>query len=300
MRAGGRSKLIIGLGVVVAVVLLVYLVMLTSADRSVLFAPTTTFEHDGMERGYLVHEPRGEPQGIVVGFHELGGSGRRFAYYSALHNVLDDYIVIYPDAVRATRPGVSPGWNAGFCCGSGWVGAVDDVGLVLPLISEVRTNLGVGALPVHVVGMSNGGMFAHRLAASSPGHFSSVSVVAGSLGTTESAHSPTQPVPLLLIHGRHDTTVPFVGGAGGTDPDFKWLSFAETRDRWVGVNAPAGDLVRTKSAGRVTETFSGRAPLEAVVFDEAGHLWPGARIWQLWRQTPLASRLVAEFIRSNG
>jgi polyhydroxybutyrate depolymerase len=262
------------------------IVSFSTADRSLLFQRVEQIQTaDNRIRTYrVIDRSQSEvPSRLVIGFHGFGGNGLRFGYYSALHNSLPNTIIVYPDAVKSKQTGVSHGWNAGFCCGSGWVDQVDDVGFVSQLITELQAKYDINQ--VGVVGMSNGAMFAHRLAAELPDRLSAVVSVAGSVGANGTVISPTKPLPALLIHGKLDTIVPYGGGAGSSDSEFYWRSFQESEQVWREINQ--------------CELRDGcEVPTETVVYPETGHAWPGWRIWQLWRRQTSASDHIAQFLNS--
>ena len=83
-----------------------------------------------------------------------------------------------------------------------------------------------GVIPVdrtrlYVAGFSNGGMLAYRIAAEHPDVVAAVAVVSGTIGGAPAANEPEwsvvrpkQPVAVLAIHGRADTSIPYEGGRG--------------------------------------------------------------------------------------
>ena len=119
----------------------------------------------------------------------------------------------------------------------------------------------------------------HRLAAERPELFDAVAVSSGSIGSTALVIEPTKPMPILLMHGKNDRVVPYRGGSGKTDPDFRWLGFAHTCDVWKSIN---GDVAQTN----------------VISYDDNGHEWDGWRIAKFWRRAPAASVEVVSFFRS--
>lgn len=114
---------------------------LSSADRRVLFTHKQQFSH----RTYVVAVPKKitHTTKLILGLDGFGGWGRRFAYYSGLHNADKSAVVIYPDPLKPQKRGERTGWNAGFCCGSGWVNDIDDVSFLTQLMSKVASDLGL-------------------------------------------------------------------------------------------------------------------------------------------------------------
>ncbi len=269
------------LGFIAVFVVAVVFVFWTPADRAVLLSRHQNVTHDDIERSYLLYKPSGDIEKIIVGIHGFGDNARRFAYYTALHNVIDDKtLVVYPQASQPMQNGIKNGWNAGFCCGSGWVGKVDDVGFLSSLITSLNNEHASGEASVYVTGFSNGAFMAQRMAAERPELMNAVAVSSGSIGTTEQQLKPQEPIPILLMHGEKDTIVPFSGGTGSSDPDFVWLEFSETRKAWEAVN------------GEGAET-------DVITFPDNGHKWDGWRIANFWHRKPNASIQSVKFFDSH-
>jgi polyhydroxybutyrate depolymerase len=103
-----------------------------------------------------------------------------------------------------TGLGPRPSWNAGGCCGSAARSDVDDVGFLSRTIGRLRSQ---GAERVLLVGYSNGGMLAYRLACERPDLVDGLAVVnatiavAGCTGSFEALH----------LAGELDRAVPVQG-----------------------------------------------------------------------------------------
>lgn len=279
-----RPKVILR-GIMIFIILLVIFVAVScvcafsSRDRATLLRPLSTIWVDGIERRYLVSMPRKSPKKILIGLHAFGDNPRKFAYYTALHNTVDDEtVVIYPSAISPSKKGIVRGWNAGFCCGSGWVGKVDDVAFLEQLIKDISAQYSVQSNGVFIAGFSNGAFMAQRLASEKPQLIGGVIAASGTVGTVKEALKPQSPIPILLMHGKQDKTVPYAGGANTDNPDFEWLPFATTLSTWQKVN--------------------GSTDTSAIVYDDLGHSWNGWRTTNFWHKKPQASIEAANFLRS--
>jgi polyhydroxybutyrate depolymerase len=277
----------------------------TGRDRSALLGRAASFDVDGQRRTYRVVGSRRGPSPVqrrlVIALHGYTGNGRQFAYYSALHNAFGrDTVVAYPDATRRTPRGDKPGWNAQFCCGSGWKSGVDDVEFIRILIERLTERYGIGEDRVFLVGFSNGAFMAQRFAVEHPELVAGVAVVSGTIGTTASALQPTAPVPMLLTHGARDVRVRYDGGESPGDPEFDWLSFATTTEAWKTANGCDDESATVTASGRVkTTTYGGcRAPLTAIEYLDNGHVWDGWRLGNVWNRRPRASREIVRFFDS--
>ncbi len=269
------------IGLLFTALVVVWFGMMSGADRSLFFSKPEPFAYGETTRYYRAVVPKHIDANtkLIIGLSGFGGNGRRFAYYSSLHNVAVNDIVVYPEPLPPTKKGQKTGWNAGYCCGSGWVNGTDDVGFLSSLGQTLARQYGVSQDKLFAVGFSNGAFMAQRLAAERPDVFSAVAAVSGSIGTKAKQLMPTKPIAILLMHGTADTIVPFNGGVGSSDPDFDWTTFEHTRRTWEDAN---GDS----------------QPVEVHVYEGLGHAWKGWRLFQPWRKRPEASRQIMSFFES--
>lgn len=106
--------------------------------------------------------------------------------------------------VLPTGLGRRPSWDAGSCCGSASRSGVDDVGYLRRLLADLRER---GAERAYLVGYSNGGMLAYRLACGHPEDVTAVAVVNASLAVEECPGAFTA----LHLAGAEDRAVPVEG-----------------------------------------------------------------------------------------
>lgn len=273
----------IAIAIFVLVILLGLLfIALTPQDRKVLLSRKQNFNFNDNQRSYLLYKPSevSPKTKLIVGLHGFGGNARQFAYYTALHNVASDAIIVYPNATDPIEEGIKHGWNAKICCGSGWKSGADDAGFIVALTDSLASEHDIAKDNVYVAGFSNGAFMALRLATDYPEYFKAVAVGSGSIGTTKARLEPQSAVPIFLMHGEKDTIVPFNGGVGSSDPDFNWLSFADTKQTWAQVN-------------------NQKAEVKVQTYREDGHVWHGWRLFKFWTQKPAASRDVVGFFNMH-
>jgi len=110
-----------------------------------------------------------------------------------------DATVVYP-----TGLGRRTSWNAGGCCGSAARSDVDDVGFVARTIGRLTSQ---GARQVALVGYSNGGMLAYRVACERPELVDAVAVINASITTATCDGS----FEALHLAGELDSAVPVQG-----------------------------------------------------------------------------------------
>jgi len=265
---------------IIAVLVTVF-VLFTGSDRSVLLQNAKTFDHNGTTRSYLIREPSNATadSAIVVGLHGFNSSARAFAYYSGVQNTLPETdIILYPQAIKPD-PGQKPGWNAGFCCGSGYKQKYPDAEFILALIEQTKRDYGLQNAKVFVAGFSNGAFMAQRLASEYPDKIDAVVSASGTFGTEAYSLEPKSPVPILLMHGEQDTRVTFEGGASPGDPEFVWKSHEQTVEAWQAIN---GADIETK----------------VITYPNDGHKWHDWRLLNIWHKTPQASIETANFFSS--
>ena len=266
----------------VAAVILICMVALSTRDLSVLFQSSKTIVIGDVTREYLVSYPSATqaPNKLIMGLHGFSDSSRKFAYYTALHNVVDDRtIVVYPGAIKPRAGSIMSGWNAGFCCGSGWIQKADDVAFIHALIEKLSVENHIKPASVFLVGFSNGAFMAQRFASEKPQMIGGIAVASGTIGTKTMKLSPMSPMPVLLMHGKDDKTVPFMGGTGAGNPEFDWLPFGQTVAGWEDINTT-------------------RVPTKKVVYVKDGHKWHDWRTLNFWHRAPAASVESIRFFES--
>ena len=171
--------------------------------------------HDGADsrivlssgRAYTLHTPpllrslpamaEGRPAMIVL--HGVKDTPEHFESIANFkkYSDRDGNFVAYPEGVRMS-------FNAGLCCGDAAAFKVDDVSFLSDVVSDLRAR---GASRISVVGFSNGGMMAYRLACERPDLVDTVGVMSGTL---EIPHCDG-PIKALHVHGLKDTSVPYTG-----------------------------------------------------------------------------------------
>jgi polyhydroxybutyrate depolymerase len=190
MRSMGR--------IVAAVVVLVSVLaagLAASPARSSWVRTTVSITVDGLARSYLVARPANAGTASLPVLMELHGcctTPQAELDRSGLLDVTGPAILVYP-------AGYEQYWNAGACCGGT---GVDDVAFLTAVVEQVLTGQ-AGADPgrVFLVGYSNGGRMAYRMACEQPQLFAAVAV----FGAVNAQACPDPaPVPLLVAAGTAD------------------------------------------------------------------------------------------------
>ena len=169
---------------------------------------------DGRVRSYRVSDlSNGEPAPLLFVLHGFGGDAQTISDYTNIEDSLDAYdldaVVVYPNGTGAEQD-LFQSWNAGTCCPFATFELVDDVAFFDELITSLISQYDIDTDRVWVVGHSNGGMMAYRLACELSTRVTAIGVAAGALVIDTCA--PARPVSALHVHGELDTVVPLTGG----------------------------------------------------------------------------------------
>lgn len=193
------------------------------------------------------------------------------------------WLVAYPDGTQGH-------WNDGR--GAPGIAAqadgVDDVGFAADLVAHLVATAGADPERVYATGMSNGGMFCHRLAAERPNLVAAIAPVAGLLPEPLlGAPPPVVPVPVLMVHGTVDPIVGWNGGlvfddatsgrVASVDGTVAWWRKANGAKSTPTVEHLPHRLGPDPTTVQVTTwpAGPGGADVTLVTVVGGGHTWPG-------------------------
>ena len=242
---------------------------------------------DGIDRTYVVHEPRmAQPAGgfpVVLAFHGGGGTADSMVRLTGFNDIADarGLVIVYPD-------GIDRHWNDGR---STIKNKTDDVAFVRALLDDVGRNYPIDRGRVFATGISNGALFTQRLGCELSGEISAIAPVAGPIPADLAPHcQPARPVSVLQIEGDADPIIPYNGGKvvdfGGRGEGGIVLSTQETMSLWGRVDgctgrSPVETLPQTADPDgtQVTRTYFLGCQIGAQVVLltvlGGGHAWPG-------------------------
>jgi len=246
----------------------------------------------GFRRSYRVHMPsevgqqRRLPLLVMLhGAFETAKSMERLTGFSDLADK-ERFIVVYPNGIGLF--GFLQHWNAGHCCGKAQNDGIDDTAFLETVLDDVFSRFPVDENRVYLVGHSNGGMLAYLFAARKPDRLAGLAVVSASIGSRESGKGvwqriarPKSGLPLLVIHGQNDETVPYDGGPSKNHKNRKFTSVADAIDFWAAVNQCAGTPEQhSANKGRVSvkQWNAGSHPLVLHTIHDWAHDWPCPRV----------------------
>jgi polyhydroxybutyrate depolymerase len=181
------------------------------------------------------------PMPLVVVLHGYGSNGREQANYFGLLADAEEhgYLLAYPDGL--VDPRGSRFWNATDACCNFYGAGVDDVAYLGAVLDDVLARYTVDSRRVFVVGHSNGGFMAHRLACEIGGRLAAVISLAGAAWRNPASCPAAAPVNVLQVHGDGDQTILY--GGNGFYP-----SAAQTVALWAQKNRCAGALQESGAA----------------------------------------------------
>jgi polyhydroxybutyrate depolymerase len=154
----------------------------------------------------------GERRPLLVFLHGLGGSGAEALRDPEIRALAERgrMVLVAPDGTfdRAGRRF----WNAGRACCNMDEKAVNDVARLEDLISRWLERPEIDPARAYVVGFSNGGFMAHRLACLMDDRLAAVVSISGAGRAPDEACGPVSSIAVLEVHGDADPIVSYQGG----------------------------------------------------------------------------------------
>ncbi len=231
----------------------------------------------------------GAPRPLVVVLHGYGSTGRQHeaAWGFSELGAREGFVVAAPDGTPDKNG--ARFWNASEACCDFGDTKVDDVAYLRAVLDDAAAQTPIDPKRVYVVGHSNGGFMAHRLACELSDRVAAIVSLAGAVGT-DPACPMAVPVAVVQVHGTRDTVVSPSGGVLFDQPKRAYPSLAETMARWesrlgcVGapeIGAARFDLdARLPGAETRVDRWRGcRAPLELWTIEGGSHVPAMGRAW---------------------
>jgi polyhydroxybutyrate depolymerase len=161
---------------------------------------------------------------LIIVLHGYGASGSVQAGYLGLTERVDSkqYVLVAPDGTESLDG--TRFWNAtpACCARVAALGSqvdeeeytrIDDVAYVRELVKEAAATYSIDTQRIGLIGHSNGGFMALRMACEASEIITSVVSLAGSTFAEDSSCTPaSEPVSVLLMHGDDDGTIAYDGG----------------------------------------------------------------------------------------
>lgn len=147
------------------------------------------------------------------------------------------FILTYPDGTEDSIG--AQFWNATNACCDNENSGVDDVGYLTDLLDIIETEYNVDPQRIHIVGHSNGGFMAHRMACEDSGRFASIASLSGAALHNSEPCNASSPIHVLHIHGTLDPVILYNGGFVND----LYPSATETCNQWAAHNGCANNPV---------------------------------------------------------
>ncbi len=253
--------------------------------------PALTYHNmtvDGLERHYAVFVPDGaggEALPVVVALHGRGGTGESMAGMTGLSTVAQEegFIAVYPD-------GLNREWKyfAGILPGAE-LNTPDDIAFLDALIDDLAGNFSIDASRVYLLGFSNGGFMAYRVACSAEhNRFAAYGIAAALIYPDMELPCLAAPVRAMVIeHGTADAGVawdgishrPTLETAVTSRNVLQSVSFFAGRNGCSTFGADRVDLPSSDGKTHVSrfdfaECTTGK-PIRFFAVINGGHTWPG-------------------------
>ena len=211
---------------------------------------------------------------LLVGLHGYGESGAFLDGWLAFSKIVDKRGFLY-----ATPDGLVDNlglryWNATDACCDVFKKGGDDVAYLRALLDDMAAKFNVDPKRVYLVGHSNGGFFAHRLACDLADRVAGVISIAGTGWSDTAKCKAAAPVAVLQVHGTLDAVIQYGGGTTLGVP-------------YPGAQVTVADWAKRNGCG-ATPTSDAKADLDVLVpgTETDVRRWTGckggaAELWQV-------------------
>ena len=154
----------------------------------------------------------GTPAPLIIGLHGYTAESPYAQSYFELGKVADErgILTVYPSGSKDSNGYLF--WNATPACCNFDANTVDDEAYLLSIIDAVSKDHSVDPARIYIVGHSNGGFMAHRMACNQSDRIAAVVSLAGATYSNPKSCKPTSPVSVLQIHGTNDAVISYTGG----------------------------------------------------------------------------------------
>jgi len=279
-------------------------------------------------RNYLLVRPdpaQSSPRPLVIVLHGHGGSAKlalgqtgRASPLARWLTIADREKVLVAVLDGAVGGDGRPGWND--CRRDAYDNPkTDDVGFVEAVVHRLIEEGAVDPSRLYVMGMSNGGMMAYRLALEMDPPIAAFAAASASMARDSQCGPARHPVSALIINGTDDPLVPYQGGGVGlfrknrgqvmaVDADVEFWRRADGLDRdgmshqlphreaddpthavitlWgVEADRPQVELVRIEGGGHIepSEIERYRPAYERLVGHQSHDLEAAETAWQFFK-----------------
>jgi polyhydroxybutyrate depolymerase len=200
-------------------------------------------------------------------------------------------------AVYVYPAGVGRSWNAGTCCGPAQLAGINDVSFLTTVVNRVLTaNADAAPDKVYLVGYSNGGRMAWRMACATPHLFTAVaSVEAVPVYPCAQAAS----IPLIEVASTGDPLLTISPSQPAKTVDGRvQLAVDTAMSTWRSLMQCSPTPTRVVQGSLVTTTWgncAGASRVALALYPGGTHAWPGGDA-----VTPSAANAIWSFFTGAG
>ncbi len=178
------------------------------------------------------------PTPLVVALHGFFESPDYIVPLLGISNWYEEegFLFIEPDGLA--NPDGNYYWNATDACCDFFDAGNNDVDYLAGLIRDISASYNVDPKRVYLIGHSNGGFMAHRMACEHADKIAAIISFAGAGFNSPGDCSPTEPVSVAQLHGTGDQTILYAGGIliQNNANQVVYPSAAATVANWAGYN----------------------------------------------------------------
>jgi polyhydroxybutyrate depolymerase len=285
------------------------LALCASASRAAQITSAEIARPEGL-RHYLLATPEQAQSGkraLVIVLHGHGGSASLLTGRNHINSAMrvwlevadrEQVLVLAPDGAKGSDD--KRGWND--CRADATTNPhTDDVGLIGALIDKAVAEHQADPARVYVIGTSNGGAMAYRLATEIGARLAGIAAISALWPANSLCPMPSRPLPVLIVHGTADKVVPYAGGEVGhflLRGRGSAISAPAALELWRNLAKLAGAPVETtfahRDAGDATRAHRsvwGADPagmqLEFIRIENGGHTEPSIRHRLHWMYVAL-------------
>lgn len=159
---------------------------------------------------------------------------------------------------------------------------VNDSAYIQALIVEARERFRIDPARIYVIGISNGGFMAYRLACDTDGLFAGIVSIAGGMFSDASLCQTKTPISVLQIHGTKDNIVPFVSQRPQTLGAFASTESWAQRNGCKNFEELPGSrdlMLQPEIPGIVLADGAYQAPLDSIITNDQGAQETDQLLW---------------------
>jgi polyhydroxybutyrate depolymerase len=248
-----------------------------SSGASPVLPPSGTGTVEIGGRQVTVHVPDlydpARPAPLVVALHGYTSNAEELETCLRLTPEADrrGFVYAYPDG--SADDGGERFWNATDACCAFSDSEPDDSRHLSELISTIQGSYRIDPARVYLIGHSNGGFMAFRMACDHADQVTAIVSLNGATWNDSARCRPSEPVSVLAVHSSADETISFSGGVN----DAAYPSADTTVAQWRGYNQCAETGREAPPLDLVTDVPDAETSVRAYVQGCAG----GSTV-QLW------------------